>query len=139
MFQWSDAYLVNIPIIDQQHKKLFEIGNDIHKLIIESEKLETYDEIEQEIEKLIDYTQFHFKHEERLLKEYNYVNYEGHVKEHEKFMDFLNAINIETIQHHQQEYVDVLLKFVAQWIFKHMMHADFNYSDLLITGMEFDK
>ncbi len=139
MFQWSDAYLVNIPIIDQQHKKLFEIGDDIHKLIIESESLDTYNEIEKMIEELIRYTQFHFSHEEYLLKEYNYENYDGHIKEHEKFMDFLNAIDIEAIQEHQEKYVDELLNFVAQWIFKHMMHADFNYNDLLITGMEFDK
>ena len=53
--EWNDSYLLGIPEIDNQHKKLLELANDLHEAAAGSE--ENYKlNMSKVLKKLTDYT-----------------------------------------------------------------------------------
>lgn len=135
MFEWNDAFSVGIRQIDEQHKHLFEIGEQIHELSKDFSDQDRFDEITQAITDLVNYTVFHFGTEEMLFEKHGYQEAEEHRKEHQKFVDYLNGLDLSHIDAHQENTVKELLKFVALWIFKHINNTDFRYRDHLIKSM----
>lgn len=68
MFLWKKEFELGISSIDDQHKRLLEIGNRINELLINHEEDDdNYDEIFTVIEELKDYTVYHFNTEEELF------------------------------------------------------------------------
>lgn len=136
MFTWSDDFSVQIPIIDEQHKKLFEIGNNIYYLYNHFQ----YDELTTHIKDLLGelerYTKYHFRTEEDLMIRFHYPDISEHIKEHRKFIDYLDSIDLYENTYDQAEYILGLLQFISSWIFKHINYSDFKYSDFLVKAIE---
>ena len=133
MFVWKKEFELGIKSIDEQHKKLLELGNKINDLLIyHDENDDNYDEIYEVIEALRAYTVYHFRTEEELFLKYNYSEYKEHKKEHDDFIQFLKTINPEDIDVNQKEFLKKLLAKIVQWVFKHIITTDFMYKDYLI-------
>lgn len=128
MFEWSENFSVGIPLIDEQHKKLFSIGEKLHNMITEYSGDDFYDKIIELISQMKDYTIFHFNEEEKLLETCGYEGLEEHKIEHSNFIDYLENIDLEAIDGNQMEQMKVLTLFLAKWIFKHINNVDFRYS-----------
>lgn len=135
MFQWKDEFSVKIPLIDEQHKKLFEIGNRINKLLQEYKGQDSFFEIMDQIDALVDYTKYHFGQEEKLMEHYQYPDIEAHIKEHRDFIIYLDSLNYHTMNNEQEKTLLELIKFVTTWVFKHIMNTDFKYSNYIVEAM----
>ena len=72
MFEWKDEYSVNVKDIDEQHKRLFEIGAKIYEVAVLDDQYDHYDEIMAIMSDLTEYTVFHFDFEEKLLSSCGY-------------------------------------------------------------------
>ena len=64
--KWKDEYSVGIDVIDEQHKKLFEISEVLANAI-------EINEIKDILLFLENYMEFHFNTEEALMKKYGYT------------------------------------------------------------------
>jgi hemerythrin len=135
MFEWNDAYSVKVPLIDEQHKKLFVIGQKVYNLVEERKGYDNYDRVLEAINELYDYTRYHFAEEEKLLRKYGYEDLDNHLQKHDEFLQHLDSLDIEEIDLHQDEAINGLLKFIASWIFKHINNVDFEYSDFLQASL----
>lgn len=135
MFDWNEKFSVKVEVIDEQHRKLFEIGESINELLKDYDNTDTYDEIMTLISELLSYTKYHFEEEEKLLIAYGYPDIEEHIVEHEKFIDYLENLDQDEIDDNQEETLTELLKFIASWIFKHINNTDFKYSQFLVDRM----
>jgi len=83
-FEWSDKTMsVGIESIDKDHKKLLKIINNLILSIMEN--TQTNDTLPA-IEKLIDYSTYHFESEEDNFEKFNYSDAFSHKKEHERFI-----------------------------------------------------
>lgn len=134
MFVWKKEFELGIDIIDEQHKRLLDIGNNINELIIDLDEVyDNYDEILIVIEELKSYTKYHFKSEEDLLVKYDYPDILEHKKEHEEFISYLESLEIETVDQDQQKFLKDLLGKVYRWVFNHIITTDFMYKDYLIN------
>jgi len=131
MFDWSEAFETGIPEIDQQHQELFRIGEEINQLLVHHQGQDSYDEISECLEKLSEYTVFHFDTEEELFEKFDYADTEAHIKEHRTFVDYLNTLDVHHIDANQETAIKDLLKFVAMWIFKHINNTDFKYTSFI--------
>ncbi|NUM42497.1 MAG: bacteriohemerythrin, partial [Leptospiraceae bacterium] len=82
LFNWDESYSVGVDSIDLQHKNLFDMINNLHDNIhsIKNEPLA----IKTTLDELISYIQYHFLHEEELLKKNNFPEFQVHSIEHEK-------------------------------------------------------
>lgn len=65
--EWNDSYLLGVPEIDQQHKHLIAIANELYDVATGDESVyET--KMPVILKKLTDYTVYHFSMEEPLQK-----------------------------------------------------------------------
>lgn len=138
MFIWKKEFELGIKSIDEQHKKLLEIGNQINELILDySDSFDNFTDIYNLIEELRNYTVYHFDTEEELFIKYDYSDYENHKKEHDKFIDYLDSIDLNHADKNQKEFLQELLNKIVQWVFRHIITTDFLYKDYLIKlGMK---
>jgi len=63
-FQWKDAYSVKVAALDNQHKKLFDLVNELHRAMRQGHGKDIAGDI---LLRLIEYTVHHFAGEEKLL------------------------------------------------------------------------
>jgi hemerythrin len=74
---WRDSYSIGIDTLDEQHKTLLGYINELY----ESQKTSTSQAVIKDmIQKLHDYSVFHFKNEEDLEIECNYDKYDTNKK-----------------------------------------------------------
>jgi hemerythrin len=131
LFKWRDEFRTNIRIIDEQHKKLFEIGGRLYDIAALSDSYDHYDEIMRILGELEDYTVYHFGFEENLLNEKGFINFDLHKIEHDFFIKKLKKIRNKDMEENQSESVMEIIKFVANWISEHILKSDFQYIGFL--------
>lgn len=124
MIKWKDDYNIGINVIDEQHKKLFEIANRAYDVIKNDFYIDKYDKIVAIIEELKDYTKFHFTTEEEYMLSINYKRFFSQKMEHDKFIEEMNKVNLEEIDINQDKYLTDLLEVVVQWISNHILEKD---------------
>lgn len=137
MFKWDNAYSVKIPLIDEQHKKLFLISEKIHSLFLDFKNDNSKDKqvLLESLFELIQYTNYHFTQEEKLMHSYNYPDIDEHIKEHKSFIKYLNNMDYYNNVENFEEVLENLIAFLSKWIFSHIMNTDFKYSDFLKNSM----
>lgn len=120
--RWSDDYCIGIEAVDSQHKKLFDIMN---QLSLASEQDVDIKDIVDLFEELNSYTQYHFKEEEIYFSTLPPEEFERHKKEHEFFITELD----NTIQ--QCNRIGALslglLYFLNDWLVNHILIEDQKY------------
>lgn len=119
---WDDSYLLGITDIDEQHKKLLEIANELYAIATGSP--ETYKlNMSVALKKLTDYTVYHFSNEEDYMKNHGYSGVDAHKVAHD---NFVKEVNFQ-IQHLSSDDVEEGARFysyVARWVMNHIAKAD---------------
>lgn len=128
MFEWKDEYETGVPHVDEQHVKLFEIGNNAYDLLTNNLSIDKYDKILAIIEELRDYAIFHFKSEEDYMLSIGYKKFLSHKVQHDEFIKKVNSIDYSRIDYGQNEYILELLQFVHKWICEHILISDQGYT-----------
>jgi methyl-accepting chemotaxis protein len=125
LMDWNDSFSVNIQEIDNQHKCLIDLINQVYKGMMMNEGKEV---LGKALGDLVDYTKTHFGYEERMFKQHEYPDTQSHIAKHEKLvgqvMDFYNKF-----QSGEVEVDNELLKFLKDWLVSHIMGTDREYSD----------
>jgi hemerythrin-like metal-binding protein len=80
---WSDEYALDLPEIDEQHKFLFRLIDDVWRTVVNKADRDTTLGVVGELER---YTVTHFAAEEAFMREQQYSLYHEHRAEHEKFV-----------------------------------------------------
>ena len=125
--EWSGKYVIGIDIFDDQHKKLFDLINNLEKSVREGNSRAV---IGNTLSELVQYTVTHFSHEERVLLEYGYPDYEYHLQEHNDLLgqvrEFKNNIDagksVMTME---------LMGFMVNWLTNHINQTDRKYVHFL--------
>ena len=122
--EWKDEYSVGIDSIDQDHKKLINLINQLQTAI----NFSTGEEFEREaLDAALDYTKHHFAFEEKMLSDNGYPEYDAHKAEHQKMIDKVDQLmtNYSSVPH------DTLLDahaFLKNWLIHHINGTDQKYS-----------
>jgi hemerythrin len=124
MFSWKQDYVLGVQVIDEQHKKLFEIAERAYGLLKDDFRTDKYDEIVRIIGELKEYTIFHFKTEEEYMMSIGYRKLLSHKVFHNDFIENINNVKLSNIDNNQDEYIMELLGFVAKWIDEHILEQD---------------
>jgi hemerythrin len=91
---WRSEYLVEVDVIDTQHRKFFKICEHIALLCTKGEDLAVRDLILRIFE-LRSYAFFHFHTEEDLMVKYGYPEIFRHLEEHDAYLDQLRSFGRE--------------------------------------------
>lgn len=124
MFEMKDEYKVGIPEIDDQHTKLFAIGERAYNLLKDEYALDKYDRIMEIIDELRNYTAIHFKYEEEYMKSINYKGLFTQKVEHDAFIKKINEVDLNKVDENQDEAIMEILTFIANWLTGHILGKD---------------
>lgn len=79
VFTWHPSYSINVPVVDDQHRRLFEVAEQLHQAMIAGQGKSALSQI---LSRLVTYTRTHFDTEERIMRDCGYPGYERHRAEH---------------------------------------------------------
>lgn len=119
---WNDQLKVGIDSVDQQHQRLVEILNQLDQAIAlgaaPSAKLKL-------IEALIDYTQYHFQHEENLMRDAGYTadKFDEHCRQHQGFIEKVLTAQAQA-QIEPDSVLNGLMDFLMAWLSAHILYSD---------------
>jgi len=116
---WDDKYCVHIDIVDKQHKELFTIYGEL-ATAMEADKSEEV--LKSIFDKLLEYTETHFRDEESAQKEIGYPGYQEHKKMH---ISFINEINKFSQQFASGKSISIKISmFIRNWLLHHIADVD---------------
>ena len=124
---WSDKFLFNNIKIDNQHKEIFELINEI----IELEKLSPGSEKFTEVlSKLTIYGKSHFKDEEALMHNLAYPYFQEHFEEHQDYIYCVAMFNVN-FKDKNHTHPEEVLSYVKNWWSNHIMKKDMDLKDFI--------
>ncbi|MCW8880078.1 MAG: bacteriohemerythrin [Kangiellaceae bacterium] len=129
MMEWSHEYSVGIPSIDNQHKRLIELINQLNQAMAEGESASIVADI---LKGLTDYTRYHFSYEEDLFNQHNYPQTEQHLKEHASLIDRVEQFHYEFAQDPGGSISLELMQFLTNWLVDHIQGSDREYAGFLL-------
>ena len=121
---FSEKYCTGVELIDREHRRLFEILADLNELNTDEFLSDKYDAIADVVEELKDYTVKHFQDEERYMQSIQYEGLTAQKNVHQSFIDKMDTIDLEEMDDKQQEYLNELIDFLANWLINHIMKMD---------------
>ena len=118
--KWDEQYAVHIRLIDDQHKRLFDMIEQFYSALQQKETQRAMSEL---LTGLTEYALYHFHAEERMMSLNNFPLYAVHKSAHEKF--------IMTVQEFKDRFdsgkllipVEVA-QFLKQWLSNHILMTD---------------
>jgi hemerythrin-like metal-binding protein len=124
---WSKVLSVGFKAIDDDHKKLIAVFNRAHGAVEQPAKRKLVEEI---LTELIEYTNWHFDHEESLMEEYGYDRTEMHKLEHRELADNARILYTQYLAG-DDTVPEVLLPFLRNWLTDHILRSDKRLGDFL--------
>lgn len=123
---WSPDLSVGFQFIDDQHKMLIQLLNDLASHRDGNTEGER-DYLKGVIKELVDYAKVHFATEEDLMLQTGFQGYDEHKREHEKFV--LNVVGlVKDFNNNKSTTAETLITFLRKWILNHIAGTDKNYS-----------
>lgn len=124
MYEFKDEFLTGIEMIDNEHRKLFEIANELYDLRHEEFIPDKYDNIRKILEELKDYTMIHFEHEEEYMKSIGYKRMFTQLSQHNALREIINGWDLDAIDENQDDAIDEMLNTVTDWLVNHILNQD---------------
>jgi len=127
VFSWTDEYKVNVEVLDQQHRELFDVVNELEQALHVGEGNAITDRI---LDRLVTYAGLHFAAEESLMKRYDFPGLATHQIQHDMFRSKILVL----LERHRAAKPGVaveLLLFLQTWLKTHVLKTDKEYSAFL--------
>ena len=117
---FTDKLSVKVVLIDDQHKKLVDIINELHDAMSTGQGKSVMNEV---LAHLIDYTKMHLSTEERLMAQYNYPDRILHEAQH---IDLTNQVGQLYIKVKENKISVTLetMNFLKDWLNHHILETD---------------
>jgi hemerythrin-like metal-binding protein len=124
---WDEAFSVGQDDLDQDHKTLFDILNEVGLAVRHGNR----QVIEMALDDLIYYTMMHFKREEEYMLSLAYPHYESHRAVHQTFTEHIEALRWEYYYGVRDDIQGYLLNYLANWLTGHIGKSDRMYKVFL--------
>jgi len=127
VFRWTEAYKVNVAVLDQQHQELFATVNKLERALRVGEGNSAIDGI---LDRLMTYAGSHFAAEESLMERHDFPGLSTHRVQHEMFRKKMMTL-LEKRRSAKSGVAVELLLFLQTWLKQHLLRTDKQYSAFL--------
>lgn len=122
IIEWNEKFSVGNYEVDEQHKELIKIINEV--IVTIKEKQYTFSNLLSVVCKLDDYISEHFKYEEQLMHKYNIQGKENHISEHDFARQKMNSLNVIEQENFEEKFFFDTLGWLSNWLINHIMSTD---------------
>ena len=120
MITWKKEYSLNNQVLDEQHKKMVKMINDLHDIMEGTKDKTALDAVMKE---LSDYTFYHFSYEESYMEKIGYPELEKHKECHAELVHDVHEIFNKMYGEHKVS-TDEIYKFLKNWLVDHIQEKD---------------
>ena len=124
---WSEQYLIGNPVIDNEHRELFLLINQVHNDWVETQDREV---IARALTRMVEYAERHFQHEEAIMAQAGYPSLDEHQRVHETLIEQIFKLHHE-YAHRGLRFESGTLKFLKTWLVGHILENDYQFRDFL--------
>ena len=124
LVKWNSSYCLGLDEIDEQHRSLLALINDIWQAIVSRSDKKTLLGLVEELEK---YTLAHFAAEETFMRVTSFPEFDRHKKEHQQFVSRVAEEKKLAVQSGAMS-LD-LMYFLRDWLVDHILVSDKAYAE----------
>ncbi len=123
IIKWRESYETGVEVMDNEHRELIEIINLLYQM---QRDKKAYEELKKIYARLLEYTQNHFQHEEKLMMD---AEYPGLVEQQENHAEFITKLKEmeEDLLAAKESAAPVVYKFLREWWLDHIVGMDKEY------------
>ena len=114
---WEPKYSVHLEELDAQHRKLFEITNEL------VDAWEGGGDAFPVLKALVDYLSIHFHTEHMAMKKAEYPGFLGHSHEHQAFNEKMGDF-IKSYRDESPTLMSDMVVYLRNWVFTHTCEID---------------
>ncbi len=117
--EWSNDYSINCSQVDDEHKKLIEMANEVFGLIHPEANR---NELIAVVKELFKYMESHFEHEEAYMEEIEFPEFDRHRKLHALIVREMNGAlkGLNDLE----SYAEKLREMMVEWVVQHIIQED---------------
>ncbi|WP_421170143.1 bacteriohemerythrin [Aeromonas dhakensis] len=127
LLHWNEAFMVQVPSMDNQHLGLFEAMNRLYQAVIDKSPAQLR---KQRLDELLKLAIQHFADEERVMEQAGYPELRRHKQEHARLLAELDTL-MQRNGPDDEEFNMELLVFLKNWLLNHISKVDKQYSGTL--------
>ena len=127
IIKWRESYETGIPSMDQQHRVLIDLINQLYTMMREKS---SEDELGSILQRCLDYGEEHLQTEEALLEQHGYPEMEQHIAHHQKFFKTIEDLK-QQYGEQEGEVTPEIYKFLRTWWIDHIVAEDKKYGPYL--------
>jgi hemerythrin len=120
-FAWSDDFLVGVPVIDEQHRRLVDLIAGFYAAL--AEKRPAKRALGELLAGLVDYTRYHFETEERLMADSQFPPSSAHREQHAQFVQKVADL-VDRFTRGQLVLSIEATSFLRDWLTNHILVSD---------------
>lgn len=126
MYYFTEDCLIGITQIDEEHRRLFELINEVMDLLHNEAMGDKYHQINSLLEELKAYADTHFEHEEAYMESINDPELPIQKKQHEKFRIKIDKLDLsgKNTEAEQQKTLEDLMMYLTRWLYQHILSSD---------------
>ena len=124
---WKEEYSVNITEVDDQHKGLVELINQLHDAMLAGKAKEVMGKI---LAELVNYTLNHFATEEKYFDQHEYPEADLHKKQHADLVEQVAAVQAKHEAGERVLTIEVM-NFLRDWLYEHILGSDKKFGPYL--------
>jgi len=125
LITWSNKFACGIKLIDDQHKELVELVNEMFNHVTGND-LQEHNYFNRVINDAVSYVKTHFATEEKLMLATKFEGYAEHKKEHDSFV-LAVVENINDYKAGKRLTLSTFTRFLKDWVLSHIALVDKKY------------
>jgi hemerythrin len=125
LITWSDRLSCGIKLIDDQHKELIALVNEMYNHVT-GDEIQEYEYFSKVVHEAIKYVKIHFATEEKIMLAAKIPGYDIHKKAHNSFI-LAVASNISNYNTGKRFNLFIFTKFLKDWVLSHIALMDKQY------------
>ena len=124
IFNWEDSFLLGISQVDNQHKRLVDLINDMGEIVLAPEDMDQQ-KLRDAIDDMLEYANIHFNDEENLMISTGlYPPYiQEHQALHREFFEESRSL-ADTEGSISQQHAKNVLNYLVDWLAYHILGVD---------------
>ncbi|WP_421903566.1 bacteriohemerythrin [Maridesulfovibrio sp.] len=128
--EWHDGLNLGIEEIDEQHRSLIGMVNDVLEAFEKGEKDTAVDRM---LGQLHEYTVLHFNAEEKYMEKIEYPHIQEHRQLHAKLKGSVKSLRAARF-HYEEVTPETIKELISSWLLEHILREDYKIVQFVKQG-----